>query len=195
MGVSNILYLGEEGTIQRLGADVSACTVLMEVIGKVEEAIYRQAGIAAGNPLAQSGNPQSGLSKIFDQKDLASILLTLAYTAEHSEKEITKLIFQAESNMEVAPVEYDKDFDIPDYEQDLNQMEMTSNLKIPNVVKRKAIDGFISTFFELDDDERSEYEAQLLELYPDDTAEPSDQTVPPVGEQEETTEEGITIEE
>lgn len=203
MGTNSIVYLGEQGSLNRMGADTSACTVLMDVINKVEEAIYRQAGIAAGNPLAQSGNPQSGLSKIFDQKDLASILLTLADAAEYAENKITDIIFRAESNMEVMPARYDKAFDIPDYEQDLNEIEMTSNLKIPNIIKRKAINGFISTFFDLTEEERVEYEAELMNLYPDDTAEPSDETIPPVGEQQEPTEEGemtppeegVTIEE
>ena len=185
MGTNSIIYLGEEGSLGRIGAETSASTALMEIISKVEQALYRQAGMASGDPFA-TNQPQSGLSKLFDQKDLASVLITLADAAEHAENQIIKLLFNPSENQVSF---YDKSFDLATYTDQLSEVEQTIEMKLPNVLKRQTIDELMNKHFSLTEEEQSEYEAQLLMLYPNEQEEPvtpdiTTQTLP---------EEGVTI--
>lgn len=202
-GTDTVVLTGTDGgTFQRVGADATATVTISEVINEVIKDIYRMAGRSGGNPLA-TGQPQSGVSKIFDQKDLANILLALSEACEYAENQIVSLILEREYRYMPAPVFYERDFDNPSMSEASEEVEVFSNIRVPNVMKRKRIEMLRSEYFTFNEEEQNEYRIELLQLYPNTADESSDQSVSTVGEQEEpveddedmTPEEGVTIEE
>lgn len=162
LGNNRVIYLGESGSLQRIGADQNASTILQTQIEKTEEAIYRTAGVVSASPF-QSNAPQSGLSKMYDMADLASILTILASSCEQAENKAMQVLFETMKGLAPADAQYDRDFDLPDFMGELTELKEVLTIGIPEVVKENHVRGFVSRNYQLNEEEQARFESEMGE--------------------------------
>lgn len=164
-GSSKILYLGQDGKLERIGADVAASDALRRDIDDTEKAIYRISGLASSNPF-QVGQPQSGVSKAYDDAQAADVARMLSRATQQAENKIMDLIFVANYNFKPAVAIYDKEFTLNTISSDLERTQQLIGSEVPDVLKSNNIRSMKNRHFSLNGEEEELFNEQLEVLYP-----------------------------
>lgn len=159
-GSSRIIYLGPDGKLERIGADVAAAERLSEEIADIERAIYRVSGLVSSNPF-DVGSPQSGVSKAYDDAQSSDIARSLAAATQNAENNIVSLIMLANHGFEPAKAVYDKEFSINSKSVAINEVKELLRLPIPDVLKTNTIKSLKNGYFSLSEEEEDLFNEQI----------------------------------
>ena len=147
--------------LQVVGGDPAQATSIRTSIDDDLQEAYRVAGIPADT--GDNGPVESGVAKAFKFNDLASILKSLARSAEAMHKRAENLTAQAMSISEFQSVKYPDDFTMPIFEAELRQAMDITMSQLPQALKTNLLNRFVARNIELSDEEDEQLKQQLLD--------------------------------
>ncbi len=147
--------------LDTIGADVAQAESIRAQIRDCRGEIWRAAGISPGNP-TENAAPESGVAKAFAFNDLAANLSALADCVQEAENRILRLFAQGYGQTEPGPTKYSADFDMPDFDAELQTVLKTvASTGLPDLLVSKIVERFASRVLALTDDEAAELAEQI----------------------------------
>lgn len=162
-GNKRIMFLtNPQATYNTVGADKNQADSIRESIADTVDQIFKTAGIAPDS-LQDTGQVESGLAKQFKFNDLSANLAALAKATQeaHRQSEIITLAAMNITDEQEAPVMYDTDFTLPNFEQELVDTISTINSGLPPQIVKIIAKRFADRNLALSEDEQTILDAEL----------------------------------
>ncbi len=157
-----IFFPDPQTKVDSVGGDpLQADSIRRSIEADVAE-LFRTAGIAAD--AGEAGPVESGVAKAFKFNDLAAILKSLSKAAEQAHRKAEALTAEVLNIKGFAPVVYPDEFLMPIYEKELNEVIVLMQSSLPQVLKAKGVQRFVTRNHKLDDDEKLKLEQQIEDI-------------------------------
>lgn len=149
--------------VDHKGADPAQADSIRRSIDADVQELHRTAGIASD--AGEAGPVESGVAKAFKFNDLAAILKSLATAAEQAQRKAEKLTAVVLGIPDdYAPVVYPDEFLMPIYEKELNEVIIAIQSPIPQVLKKQAVNRFVTRNSNLNEEDKLKLEQQIEDM-------------------------------
>jgi hypothetical protein len=156
--------VGNQVKVERIGGDIPQADSIRKNIADTENNLYRVAGLAAPDPLKNSGPAESGIAKAIKFQDSEVIMKSLSRACESAENQILKLIAEKEGSR-WEPSNYPIEFRTDNLQQELMKLKDVLSLsQLPAIVRAKEMKNFSLKNYTFTEAELADLRIQLREL-------------------------------